>query len=51
MSQGELGRANEYFTRAYLLREHASDREKVEPAAVYYENVSGDLDRAIDPTF
>jgi tetratricopeptide (TPR) repeat protein/predicted Ser/Thr protein kinase len=44
--QGELGRANEYFARAYQLREHASEREKLELAASYYNNVTGDLDKA-----
>jgi eukaryotic-like serine/threonine-protein kinase len=45
-SQGELGRANEYFTRAYQLREHGSEREKLEIAATYYNSVTGDLDKA-----
>ena len=46
-SQGELGRANEYFTRAYQLREHASERESLEIVATYYNNVTGDLDKAV----
>ena len=28
-SLGELGRASEYFTKAFQLREHASEREKL----------------------
>ena len=26
---GELGRASEYYTKAFQLREHASEREKL----------------------
>ena len=33
---GELGRASEYFTKAFQLREHASEREKLEITADYY---------------
>ncbi len=43
---GEIGRASEYFTKAFQLREHASDREKLAIAADYYRNVTGELDRA-----
>ena len=35
-SLGELGRASEYFTKAFQLREHASEREKLAIAADYY---------------
>jgi eukaryotic-like serine/threonine-protein kinase len=42
----ELGRANEYFTKAFLLREHASERERLEITANYFENVTGELDKA-----
>ena len=35
-SLGELGRASEYFTKAFQLREHASEREKLEITANYY---------------
>src|SRR6202041_1047986 len=45
-SLGELGRASEYFTRAFQLREHASEREKLAIAANYYKNVTGELDKA-----
>jgi tetratricopeptide (TPR) repeat protein len=43
---GELGRASEYFTRAFQLREHASEREKLAITADYYLNVRGELDKA-----
>ena len=43
---GELGRASEYYTKAFQLREHASQREKLSIAADYYRNVTGELDKA-----
>jgi eukaryotic-like serine/threonine-protein kinase len=45
-SLGELGRASEYFTKAFQLREHASEWEKLSIAANYYRNVTGELDKA-----
>jgi tetratricopeptide (TPR) repeat protein len=45
-SLGETGRASEYFTKAFQLREHASEREKLAIAADYYLNVTGELDKA-----
>ena len=45
-SLGELGRASEYVTKAFQLREHASEREKLNIAADYYRNVTGELDKA-----
>ena len=45
-SLGELGRASEYFTKAFQLREHASEREKLTIAAHYYRDVTGELDKA-----
>src|SRR5438876_1260453 len=46
---GELGRANEYFTKAFQLREHASEREKLAITADYYSSVTGELDKAAQP--
>jgi eukaryotic-like serine/threonine-protein kinase len=46
LSLGELGRASEYFTRAFQLREHASEREKLHFAASYYAYVTGEMDKA-----
>ncbi|MFZ1123397.1 MAG: protein kinase [Candidatus Binataceae bacterium] len=43
---GELGRASEYYTKAFQLREHASEREKLAITANYYETVTGELDKA-----
>src|SRR6202008_2231758 len=45
-SLAELGRASEYYTKAFQLREHASEREKLRIAADYYQNVTGELDKA-----
>ena len=42
----ELGRAREYYAKAFELREHASEREKLVIAADYYFNVTGQLDKA-----
>jgi tetratricopeptide (TPR) repeat protein/predicted Ser/Thr protein kinase len=42
----ELGRASEYFTKAFQLREHASERERLLIAADYYQIVTGELDKA-----
>jgi serine/threonine protein kinase/tetratricopeptide (TPR) repeat protein len=44
---GELGRASEYYTKAFQLREHASEVEKLDIAAAYYVSVSGELDKAV----
>jgi eukaryotic-like serine/threonine-protein kinase len=45
-SLSELGRASEYFTKAFQLREHASERERLTIAADYYLNATGELDKA-----
>jgi class 3 adenylate cyclase/Flp pilus assembly protein TadD len=45
-SLGETGRASEYFTKAFQLREHASEREKLNISADYYRVVTGELDKA-----
>ncbi len=46
-SLGELGRASEYFTKAFQLREHASEREKLTITATYYQTVTGELDKSV----
>src|ERR1700687_518757 len=43
---GELGRASEYFTKAFQLREHASEREKLAITADYYSTVTGEAEKA-----
>ena len=45
-SLGELGRASEYYTKAFQLREHASERERLLITAHYYRNITGELDKA-----
>jgi tetratricopeptide (TPR) repeat protein len=46
-NMGELERASEYFTKAFELREHASEREKLRIAAEYYSNVTGEKEKAV----
>jgi eukaryotic-like serine/threonine-protein kinase len=43
---GELGRASEYLTKAFQLREHVGEREKLHITAGYYMQVTGQLDKA-----
>jgi eukaryotic-like serine/threonine-protein kinase len=43
---GELARASEYYTKAFELRDHTSDREKLEIIADYYSHVTGELDKS-----
>jgi DNA-binding winged helix-turn-helix (wHTH) protein/tetratricopeptide (TPR) repeat protein len=45
-SMGQVGRASEYFTKAFQLRERASEREKLSIMAEYYSSVTGELDKA-----
>jgi serine/threonine protein kinase/tetratricopeptide (TPR) repeat protein len=44
---GELDRAEEYFTKAFESRNHASEREKLLVSAGYYTYVTGELERAV----
>jgi eukaryotic-like serine/threonine-protein kinase len=43
---GEVGRASEYFSKAFELSSQVSEREKLTIAAAYYQSVTGDLDEA-----
>ncbi len=43
---GQLERANEYYRKAFQLRERDSEREKRAITADYYLNVTGELDKA-----
>ncbi len=43
---GELGRASQYLSKAFELRDHASEREKLAIAASYYRTMTGELDKA-----
>jgi eukaryotic-like serine/threonine-protein kinase len=39
-------RRREYLTRAFQLRDHASEREKLTIEGGYYQNITGELDKA-----
>jgi DNA-binding winged helix-turn-helix (wHTH) protein/tetratricopeptide (TPR) repeat protein len=43
---GEVGRASEYYTKAFALSGQASEREKLTIAAAYYQSVTGELEKA-----
>jgi serine/threonine protein kinase/Tfp pilus assembly protein PilF len=43
---GEPRRTSEYLTKAFQLREHASEREKLMITAEYYSGATGELDKA-----
>jgi DNA-binding winged helix-turn-helix (wHTH) protein/tetratricopeptide (TPR) repeat protein len=45
-SLGEVARASEYYSKAFQLREHASEREKLTITADYYLNVTGETEKA-----
>ena len=49
-SLGEAGRASEYFTKAFQLRDHASEREKLSITSDYYRNITGELDKSAQTT-
>jgi hypothetical protein len=42
----ELERAREYYTKAFQLREHASELEMLKITSAYYESVTGEMDKA-----
>ena len=44
---GEVERASEYISKAFQLREHASERERLEITAAYYSTVTGEVDKAV----
>jgi tetratricopeptide (TPR) repeat protein len=43
---GQLERANEYYGKAFQLRDRASEREKLAITADFYLNVTGELNKA-----
>ena len=47
-SLAEPGRASEYLAKAFQLRDHASEREKLALAAHYYLDVTGELGKAAE---
>ncbi len=42
----ELGRASEYLSKAFQLRQHTSEREELTISADYYSYATGELDKA-----
>jgi len=46
-SMGEPERAQQYFTKAFQLREHAGERERLTITGVYYLIVTGELEKAV----
>jgi eukaryotic-like serine/threonine-protein kinase len=49
MAYGNLGQSSlsaKYITRAYELRDRVSEREKYRIAALYYQNVTGELEKS-----
>jgi serine/threonine protein kinase len=47
LSLGESGRAREYLTKAFQLREYATQWERLIITADYYQYVTGELDKAL----
>jgi DNA-binding winged helix-turn-helix (wHTH) protein/Tfp pilus assembly protein PilF len=45
---GQVERGSEYYTKAFRLREHASERERLAITARYYSDVTGELDKAVE---
>jgi eukaryotic-like serine/threonine-protein kinase len=43
----EIERSREYWTKAFQLREHASEWEKLDITAEYYFGVTGQIDKAV----
>jgi DNA-binding winged helix-turn-helix (wHTH) protein/tetratricopeptide (TPR) repeat protein len=46
VSLGEPERGSKYYTKAFQLRKHASEWEKLQIEANYYSHVTGELDKA-----
>jgi len=45
---GQIARSAQYLTQAFGLRDRASEREKLHITSMYYMNVTGELDRAVE---
>ena len=45
---GQMGRALEYFTKAYDLSKNVSERERLYISGHYYQNVTGNVDKVIE---
>ena len=48
LNLGDTDHANEYLTRAFNLRDRASERERLHLLATYYQFVTGELDKTIE---
>ena len=44
-SMGQLARASEFYTKAFRLREHVSEWERLQITVSYYSNVTGEVDK------
>jgi len=44
---GQSGRAAEYMSKAFELRQHASERERLDIEAAYYSKTTGELEKAL----
>jgi eukaryotic-like serine/threonine-protein kinase len=44
---GQQARSNEYLTTAFSLRDRTSERERLHIASIYYMNVTGEMDKAV----
>jgi len=47
INMNQQGRAREYYIRAFQLREHVSEREKLVIVADYYTSVTGETEKAV----
>ena len=47
VSIAELGRASEYSSKAFRLRDRTSERERLSIAARYYDHVTGELEKTV----
>ena len=45
-SLSEVGQASDYFAKAFALREHTTEREKLLITSYYYQDVTGELEKA-----
>jgi serine/threonine protein kinase/Tfp pilus assembly protein PilF len=45
-SLSQVGRSSDYYAKAFELREHASERERLFITGDYYSSVTGELDKA-----
>ena len=44
-SMGQVGRSSEFYTKAFQLREHVSERERLQITLTYYSNVTGEVEK------